>query len=282
MTLDLRLRATRFVRDAPFASAAGIALLLLVAASVSAPLWAGSPNRIDVVARLLPPSLAHWFGTDNFGRDLFTRVVYGAQVSLALGVSVTVGSTLLGTASGLFAGYYRIVDGILMRFLDGLMAFPALLLAIAMVAALGASVQSEIIALVVVFWPRMARIVRASTLQLRERPFVEAAIAVGASDSSILTKHILGNALAPLTIAATFVFADALLADAALSFLGLGIKPPTPTWGNILGDSRVYLTNAPWFSIFAGVAIVFAVLALNLVGDALRDRFDPRRSLSRS
>jgi len=262
------LRASRR-RPAAFLAAA--VLVAMAGVSFSAPLWVRSPNTIDVLARLMPPSAAHWFGTDNLGRDLFSRIVYGAQVSLEIGFAVMAGSTLLGAVSGLLAGYYPRIDAILMRFLDGLMAFPAILLALAMVAALGANTPNEIIALTVVFWPRTARIVRASTLQLRSRPFVEAAVALGADDRTILTDHILANALNPLIIQSTFVYAEAMLADAALSFLGLGVKPPTPTWGNILGDARAYLVDAPWFSVFAGVAIVLAVLSLNVVGDALRD-----------
>jgi peptide/nickel transport system permease protein len=161
-----------------------------------------------------------------------------------------------------------------MRLLDGLMAFPALLLALTLVATLGANPASEIVALTIVFWPRTARLVRASTIALRERPFVEAAVAIGAPVRTILIDHILRNALAPLIAGSTFVYAEAMIADATLSFLGLGIKPPTPTWGNIIGDSRAYLVNAPWFSVFAGLAIVSAVLALNSIGDALRASAD--------
>lgn len=259
----------------PPAFVATAILLTMAVMAYSAPLWATSPNAIDVVARLLPPSPGHWFGTDNFGRDLFSRVVFGTQVSLAVGFAVMTGSTVLGAICGLTAGYYPRIDAILMRFLDGLMAFPPILLAIALVAALGATVQNEVVALTIVFWPRTARIVRASTLQLRGRPFVEAAIALGASDRTVLAQHILANALGPLIVQATFVYAETMLADAALSFLGLGVKPPTPTWGNILGDSRAYLTNAPWFSVFAGVAIMLAVLSLNILGDTLRDGLDP-------
>ncbi len=266
----------RAVIRRPPAILAAAVFVALIAAAFSAPLWAAAPNAVHVFARLSPPSAVHWFGTDNLGRDLLSRVVYGAQTSLTIGAGVTIASTVAGTVCGLLAGYYPRVDAWLMRLLDGLMAFPALLLALAIVAVLGADAPNEILALTIVFWPRTVRVVRASTLQLRRRPFVEAAIAIGANDSLILRKYILGHAFGPLIVQATFVYAEALLADAALSFLGLGVKSPAPTWGNILSDSRAYLVNAPWFSLFAGTAIVVTVLALNVLGESLRELLDPR------
>ena len=265
----------RAVVGRPFTVIAVAVLLGLVGAALSAPLWAAAPNEVHVAARLSPPSAAHVFGTDNLGRDLLSRVTYGAQTSLAIGASVTFVSTVLGTVCGLAAGYYPRVDAWLMRFVDGLMAFPALLLALAIVSALGANALDETLALTIVFAPRTARIVRATTLALRGRPFVEAAIAIGANDALILRKYILRNAAGPLIVQATFVYAEALLADAALSFLGLGVKEPAPTWGNILGDARTYLINAPWFSTCAGIAIVLSVAALNILGETLRDLLDP-------
>ncbi len=225
--------------------------------------------------RLLPPGPEHPFGTDNFGRDILSRVIASGRVSLVIGLAVMALSTLAGTLAGLLTGYYRRVDAVLMRILDGLMAFPAILLAIALVAALGASARNEIIAIAVVFFPRTARIVRASTLQLKARAFVEAAVALGEREGQILLSHILLNALPPLIVQATFVFAEAVLADAALSFLGLGVRPPTPTWGNMLNDAHIYVATAPWFVVFPGVAIVVTVLCLNLIGDAVREFADP-------
>jgi peptide/nickel transport system permease protein len=252
-----------------------VILAILVIAPLVIPLWVGGPNEVNTAQRLLSPSNDHLFGTDNFGRDILSRVASGAKVSLVIGASVAVVAVILGTVSGLLAGYYRVVDQTLSRFLDGLMAFPAFLLAIALVGALGPSVRNEVLALSIAYWPRITRIVRASTLQLRESQYVEAALAVGTNGPAILVRHILPNALAPIIIAGTFVFAEAILLDASLSFLGLGVAPPAPTWGNMLAESRTYLAIAPWFSLFPGLAIVAAVLALNVFGDALRDQLDP-------
>jgi peptide/nickel transport system permease protein len=258
-------------------AAASIGVLVLIALAAIASPWLPlpPPNRIDMAHRLLGPGAGGLLGTDNFGRDILSRVIASGRVSLVIGLAVMVLSTLVGTAAGLLSGYYPRVDAILMRILDGLMAFPAILLAIALVAALGASERNEIIAIALVFFPRTARIVRASTLQIKARAFVEAAVALGQRDGQILSFHILANALPPLIVQATFVFAQAILADAALSFLGLGVRPPAPTWGNMLNDAHIYVATAPWFVVFPGVAIVVTVLCLNLFGDAVRDLADP-------
>jgi peptide/nickel transport system permease protein len=258
-------------------AAASIGVLVLIALAAIASPWLPlpPPNRIDMAHRLLGPGAGGLLGTDNFGRDILSRVIASGRVSLVIGLAVMVLSTLVGTAAGLLSGYYPRVDAILMRILDGLMAFPAILLAIALVAALGASERNEIIAIALVFFPRTARIVRASTLQIKARAFVEAAVALGQRDGRILSFHILANALPPLIVQATFVFAQAILADAALSFLGLGVRPPAPTWGNMLNDAHIYVATAPWFVVFPGVAIVVTVLCLNLFGDAVRDLADP-------
>ncbi|HKX18862.1 MAG TPA: ABC transporter permease, partial [bacterium] len=240
-----------------------------------------APDAIEMAARLSPPSPRHPLGTDNFGRDVLSRVIYAGRVSLLIGLGVMVLSTATGTLAGLAAGYYRAVDAVAMRILDGLMAFPAILLAIALVAALGVGIRNEILAIALVYFPRTARIVRASTLQLKQRTFVEAAVALGEGDGRILGVYILGNALTPLIVQSTFVFAEAILADAALSFLGLGVRPPAPTWGNMLDEAHIYIETAPWFVVFPGVAIVLTVLSLNLVGDALRDLADPHAVASR-
>jgi peptide/nickel transport system permease protein len=263
-------------RSRPIGLAAAVVLVAVVFAAVSAPLWVPySPTDIEPAQRLQPPSPAHPFGTDHFGRDVFSRVVYGARVSLVVGFAVAITTTALGIIAGLLAGYYRRVDNFLMRVVDGVMAFPAILLAIALVAALGGSLVNLVAALSFAFWPIMTRVVRSSTLQLREMQFVEAARAMGTRDATVLFLHVLPNALTPIIVQATFIFAEAILAEAALSFLGLGIAPPTPTWGNMLGESRTFLSNAPWFSIFPGLAIVTTVLALNVFGDMLRDLLDP-------
>lgn len=272
--MDTFLKALR--RRRPIAAASLVVLLLIALAALVSPwLPLPPPDRIDMAHRLLPPGFGRPFGTDNFGRDILSRVITSGRVSLLIGLAVMALSTLVGAAAGLLTGYYRRVDAILMRILDGLMAFPAILLALALVAALGASARNEIIAIALVFFPRTARIVRASTLQLKARAFVEAAVALGEREDRILALHILVNALPPLIVQSTFVFAEAVLADAALSFLGLGVRPPTPTWGNMLDDAHIYVAAAPWFVVFPGVAIVVTVLCLNLLGDAVRDLTDP-------
>ncbi len=272
--MDPFLRA--LLRRRPIVAASLLILgLIALAALVSPWLPLPPPNRIDMAHRLLPPGPGRPFGTDNFGRDILSRVITSGRVSLVIGLAVMVLSTLVGTVAGLLTGYYRRLDAILMRILDGLMAFPAILLALALVAVLGASARNEIIAIALVFFPRTARIVRASTLQIKARAFVEAAVALGEREDRILVLHILRNALPPLIVQATFVFAEAVLADAALSFLGLGVRPPTPTWGNMLNDAHIYVATAPWFVVFPGVAIVVTVLCLNLLGDAVRDFADP-------
>jgi peptide/nickel transport system permease protein len=264
------------LRRRPVAAGALGLLVVISAAALIAP-WLGlpPPDRIEMGQRLRPPSAGHPFGTDNLGRDVLARVVHSGRVSLPIGVAVMLLSTVLGAVVGLLTGYYRKVDNVVTRVLEGLMAFPAILLAIALVAALGFGARNEVIAIALVYFPRTARIVRASTLQLKARAFVEAAVALGEGDARILALHILRNAVPPLIVQSTFVFAEAILADAALSFLGLGVKPPTPTWGNMLDDAHVFVQLAPWFIVFPGLAIVVTVLSLNLLGDAVRDLVDP-------
>jgi peptide/nickel transport system permease protein len=270
------------LRRRPIAATALGVLVLISTAAVAAP-WMGlpPPDRIEMAQRLHPPSAAHPFGTDNFGRDVLARVVYSGRVSLPIGVSVMALSTALGAAVGLVTGYYRGVDNTVTRVLEGLMAFPAILLAIALVAALGFGARNEVLAIALVYFPRTARIVRASTLQLKARAFVEAAVALGEGDARILAVHILRNALPPLIVQSTFVFAEAILADAALSFLGLGVRPPTPTWGNMLDEAHIFVQLAPWYIVFPGLAIVVTVLSLNLLGDAVRDLVDPHAVAAR-
>lgn len=264
------------LRRRPIAAVALGLLVAISAAAVTAP-WLGlpPPDRIEMSQRLRPPSAEHPFGTDNLGRDVLARVVHSGRVSLPIGVAVMALSTSFGAFVGLLTGYYRKVDNVVTRILEGLMAFPAILLAIGLVAALGFGARNEVIAIALVYFPRTARIVRASTLQLKARAFVEAAVAIGEGDTRILAVHILRNALPPLIVQSTFVFAEAILADAALSFLGLGVKPPTPTWGNMLDEAHVFVQLAPWFIVFPGLAIVVTVLSLNLLGDAVRDLVDP-------
>jgi peptide/nickel transport system permease protein len=250
-----------------------IVLVMAVLADVIAPL---PPDEIQIRHRFEPPSVDFPMGTDNFGRDLLSRIVYGARLSLSIGFAVVVLTGIAGTVIGAVAGYFRRLDNPVMRVMDAFMAFPAILLALGIAAALGASAINAVIALSLVYAPRTARIVRASVLVVREMEYVHAARACGAGHGRILLKHVLPNSLAPLIVQLTFIFAYAVIAEAILSFLGLGPEPPTPTWGNIIAEGRQYIREAPWITLFPGIAIAMTVLGLNLLGDGLRDGLDPR------
>jgi peptide/nickel transport system permease protein len=239
-------------------------------------LTAHNPMELNIAARLRPPSRSNLFGTDSFGRDVFSRVIFGARLSILVGaMSVSVAS-IGGAIFGLVAGYYPRLDGVLMRVMDGIMAFPSIVLAIALMASLGPSVFNVIVALGFVYMPRVARVVRSAVLVVRESLYVEAARALGAKDNRIIRLDILPNCLSPIIVQATFVFAYAVLGEAALSFLGVGVPPYISSWGNILSEGRQFMTQAPWITTFPGVAIMLTVLGLNVVGDGLRDAFDPR------
>jgi peptide/nickel transport system permease protein len=254
-----------------------VLLLAVVLGAVFAPALApADPQAVRPEQRLAPPSALHPAGTDNFGRDLFSRTVFGARVSLLVGGLVAAIATALGTALGLLAGYYPRADGPLMRLMDSLMAFPGVVLAVAIMAAVGPQVSNVVIALSVVYTPRIARLVRGVVLVVRETQFVEAARALGLRDPRIIGRHLFPNCVSSLTVQATFVFAEAVLAEAALSFLGVGTPPYIPSWGIILGEARTYIRDAPWMMLLPGVALSATVLSLNLVGDGLRDLLDPR------
>jgi peptide/nickel transport system permease protein len=256
----------------------GLALFAIVAlAAILAP-WIAplDPNKLAMRARFQPPSTNWLFGTDNFGRSLWSRVIWGARLSMMIGASVVVINAVFGTLIGALAGYFRWLDNGVMRVNDALMAFPAVLLAIAVTAVLGPSLGDVIIALGIVYTPRTARIVRASVIVLREMEYVQAAIASGAGHFRILRRHILPNAMAPLIVQLSFLFAVAVLTEATLSFLGVGAVPPTPTWGNIMAEGRQYISDAPWIVAIPGAALMLTVLGLNLLGDGLRDVLDPR------
>ena len=260
----------------------GLGVIALIAAvAVFAPLIAtDDPLRINLVGRLAAPSSAHWMGTDVQGRDIWSRLVYGARVSLAVGLVSQAIALSLGVAFGLLAGYYgRWVDELVMRLADVTLAFPTLLLLIAMVAALSPSLGVVLLTIGIVGWAGMARLVRGQVLVVRQLEYVQAIRALGARDTRIITRHVLPNVVAPVVIAATLGVAGAIMAEAALSFLGLGVQPPTPSWGGMIADGRDLnlLRNAPWTSVFPGLAIGAAVLGFNLLGDALRDALDPRR-----
>jgi len=234
------------------------------------------PNRMAVRLRFQEPSLAFPLGTDNLGRSMLSRVLYGARLSLAIGFGVVVLNGILGVLLGALAGYFERLDGPLMRLSDALMAFPSVLLAIGIAAALGPSGATAIIALSVVYIPRTARILRASVLVVRELEFVQAARASGAGHWRIIRRHILPNCMAPLIVQLSFVFAYAILSEAVLSFLGLGAPPTVPSWGVLISEGRSYIREAPWLTIVPGFAIAVTVLGLNLLGDGLRDVLDPR------
>ena len=251
----------------------GIILVLAAFAPLIAPV---DPTRLFMRQKFLPPSADHLFGTDNLGRSLWSRVVWGAQLSVLMGMAVVVLNAIFGTLVGALAGYFRSLDNALMRVNDALMAFPATLLALGITAVLGPSTTDVVLALSVVYMPRTARIVRASVIVLREMEYVQAARAAGAGDWRILRSHIIPNAMAPLIVQLSFLFAYAVLSEATLSFLGLGAVPPTPTWGNIMAEGRQYMIEAPWIITIPGVALMITVMGLNLLGDGLRDVLDPR------
>jgi peptide/nickel transport system permease protein len=257
---------------------ATVFLLVVILAAAFAPvLTRHDPTFLDPAIRLQGPSTAHVFGTDDRGRDIFSRVVYGGRVSLAIGVSVTLAAALIGTVLGLLSGYFRRLDAPIMRTMDGLMAFPSILLAIAIMASLGTSALNVFFALVVVYTPVIARLVRSTTLVTRQELFVESARAIGLSNRAIVFRYIFLNGLSPLIVQCTFVVAFAIISEASLSFLGAGVDPEIPTWGNMLRDGQRVLQSAWWLALFPGIALVLTVLTLNLLGDALRDAFDPRK-----
>ncbi|GGL93493.1 diguanylate cyclase [Deinococcus aerolatus] len=257
-----------------------VLLVLLVLLAVLGPLLVGSPSTQDLAARLAPPSAAHLLGTDQLGRDVLTRVLSGARISLGIGVSVMLASLLVGSAAGLLAGLLGgWWDEVIMRVTDIFLAFPGLILAMAISAALGPSLTNVMIAVAVVSWPTYARLIRAQVLALREREFVEAARALGSSQGRVAFRHLLPNSLAPLLVQGSFDVGNAILTAAGLGFIGFGAQPPTPEWGAMVSETRNYIAQAPWASSAPALAILVTVLAFNLLGDGLRDVFDPRKGV---
>jgi peptide/nickel transport system permease protein len=256
----------------------GLAILAaILLATMLAPLLAHEdPLFIDTMARLRPPFGEHLLGTDAVGRDVWSRTIHGGRVSLVVGFTVAVFATGIGLMIGLVSGYSRIADAILMRFMDGLMSIPTILLAIALMAIVRASLTTVIVAITVVEVPRVVRLVRSVVLSMREQAFVEAAVVVGSGFAKILFRHILPNTLAPLIVQATYVGAAAILVESLLSFLGAGTPPEVPSWGNIMAEGRSYFLVAPWIILAPGLVLATTVLAINLVGDGLRDMLDPR------
>lgn len=248
--------------------------------AAGAPLFTqADPTDMNSMSILKPPSRAHPLGTDDFGRDVLSRVLYGGRVSILVGVIVAGVTTLTGVIFGALAAFYRRLDNLIMRAMDVLMAFPEILLALGVVAILGPQLVNIMIALIITFTPRPARVVRGVILGLKQQEFVEAARTVGARDLRIITHHLLPNSLAPLLVQQTYILAIAILAESALNFLGVGVPPEVPTLGGILSDARVHLRNAPWMSLFPGTFITLLVLGFNLLGDGLRDVLDPRMRL---
>lgn len=254
----------------------GLLLLVMALIALVAPHFTADPAALDPVRRLKPPSAEWWFGTDFLGRDVFARVVWGARVSLVVGIAVSAFAVGVGLVAGLLAGYQRALDGLVMRVMDGLMAIPGILLAIALVSLSGATLATVIVAITIPEVPRVVRLVRAVVLSVREEPYVEAAIAAGTRLPHLLLRHVLPNTVAPLLVQATYTCGAAMLTESILGFLGAGIPPETPSWGNIMAEGRTYFQVSPWIIFCPGAALALTVLAVNVVGDGLRDTLDPR------
>jgi peptide/nickel transport system permease protein len=254
-----------------------VIFFLLLAACLGPVFWTIEPTSMQMRFRFKPPSLDFPLGTDGFGRDVLSRLLHGARLSLGIGLSVAVLSGAMGTLVGVVSGHFKQFDSLLMRCMDALMAFPAIMLAIGITAVLGPQTASVIIALSVAYVPRTARIVRAAVLVIRETEYIQAANVAGASHARIVFRHLLPNSIGPLVVQMSFVFSYAILAEAALSFLGIGAPPPTPSWGNIISEGRDRSIEAWWIMLFPGIAISLAALGMNLLGDGLRDDLDPRQ-----
>jgi peptide/nickel transport system permease protein len=264
------------IRRHPTIFIGAVLLGVLVIVAVFAPLIAADPLKQAPVNRLRPPSERWWFGTDQYGRDVFARTIYGARVSLVVGISVALFSSAIGLAIGLACGYFRAVDAFLMRVMDGLMAIPSILLAIALITLTRPGLGIVIVAIIIPEVPRVSRVVRSVVLSIRNQPYVESAIAGGTRSGKLLVRHILPNTLAPLIVQGTYVCASAMLIEAGLSFLGAGVPPEIPSWGNIVAQGRTFFQIAPWIIFIPGAFLALTVLAVNMLGDGMRDRLDPR------
>jgi peptide/nickel transport system permease protein len=264
------------IRRNPTIAIGAVLLAGLVAIAVFAPWISGDPFRLSPVNRLRPPSERWWFGTDRFGRDVFALTMHGARVSLIVGLSVAVISSAIGLAIGLVCGYFRWIDGVVMRVMDGLMAIPSILLAIALITLTRPGLGIVIVAIVIPEVPRVSRLVRSVVLSIRSEPYIESAVAGGTRSGRLLVRHILPNTMAPLIVQGTYVCASAMLIEAGLSFLGAGVPPEIPSWGNIIAQARAFFQIAPWSILIPGAFLAVTVLAVNMLGDGLRDRLDPR------
>ena len=266
----------RFFKRHPTIVIGSLILIFMIFFAIFASQITPDPMKLNPIKRLRPPGDGIWFGTDMFGRDIFARTIHGSKISLFVGISVASISTFFGLLIGLLAGYNRLFDMLIMRVMDGIMAIPSILLAIALVGLTGASIQNVIIAISIPEIPRIVRLVRSVVLTIKEQPYIDAAISVGAKLHKILFRHILPNTLAPIIVQATYVCASAMIWEAILSFLGAGTTPDIPTWGNIIAEGRVYFQRAPWIIFFPGLFLAITVLSVNLLGDGLRDGVDPR------
>lgn len=259
-----------------------IALAILAVAVIMAVLapWLGTidPTQIDPTQRLKPMSAAHWLGTDAYGRDVYSRVIYGARVSLVVGIGVAIFSIAAGLVIGVAAGYFRWVDAIVMRIMDGIMAIPGVLLAIALVSLSGASLTTVMVAITIPEVPRVVRLVRSVILGVKNEPYVEAAVSLGTPTLALTIRHLVPNTVAPLIVQGTYIFASAILTEAILSFLGAGVPPETSSWGNIMAEGRAFFQLIPGLVLYAGLVLSMVVLSVNVLGDALRDALDPRMS----
>lgn len=253
-----------------------ILLILIVIGAIFGPFLTLDPISLNPMNRLKPPGPNGFLGTDQLGRDLFSRVVNGARISLIVGLAVATISVVIGLTLGLVAGYIRIMDAVIMRVMDGLMSIPAILLAIAMISLSGATLFTVVLAIVIPEIPRVVRLVRSVVLTVREEPYVEAGIAAGTRSIQIMIRHVLPNTIAPLIVQATYICGSAMLTEAILGFLGAGIPPEIPSWGNIMSEGRTFFQLTPWIIFFPGFALAVTVLAVNIVGDGLRDTLDPR------
>lgn len=264
------------IRRNPTIAAGVVLLAILVSLAILAPWLTSDPLKQATINRLRPPSERFWFGTDQFGRDIFARTLHGARVSLVVGLTVAAISGVIGLALGIVCGYFRRIDGIVMRVMDGIMAIPSILLAIALITLTRPGLVVVIIAIVIPEVPRVVRVVRSVVLSIRAQPYIDSAIAGGTRGVKLLTRHVLPNTLAPLIVQATYICAAGMLIEAALSFLGAGVPPEIPSWGNIIAQGRSFFQIAPWSILIPGAFLALTVLAVNLMGDGLRDRLDPR------
>ena len=254
----------------------GAVLLVIALFAIFGPMFVLDPTALNPTNRLKPPGTAGYFGTDMLGRDVYSRVINGAQVSLIVGLFVAAIAVALGLFLGLVAGYIRLMDALIMRLMDGLMSIPAILLAIAMISLSGATLTTVVVAIVIPEIPRVVRLVRSVVLTVREEPYVEAAISAGTRVPTILVRHVLPNTIAPLIVQATYICGSAMLTESILGFLGAGIPPEIPSWGNIMSEGRTFFQLTPWIIFFPGICLAVTVLAVNVVGDGLRDTLDPR------